>query len=124
MAIFLAPAVWAQQVGSNSTSVSLPPSAAQSQGAPAETHPITLTPDEWQELRAARTSALQANPDLIEENRRLSDKMRDLAGKIDAAMIKSDPTLAPIIAKLEAGRQHLEPPTRSSTTTLPPQSSH
>ena len=67
---------------------------------------IMITPDEWQELRTARSAALQANPDLIVENKKLMDRMRALEDKLDAIMIKSNPTIAPIIAKFEANRPH------------------
>ena len=60
-----------------------------------------LTPEEQQELRAARKAAMDANPDLAAEQKALQDK-------INAAMIKADPKVAPIIAKLEAAHQHHE----------------
>ena len=47
----------------------------------------------------ARSAALQANPDLIVENKKLMDRMRALEDKLDAIMIKSNPTIAPIIAR-------------------------
>jgi len=57
-----------------------------------------LTPEEREELKAARQAAFQANPDLL-------DQMKAVQDKINAAMIKADPKVAPIIAKQEAARQ-------------------
>jgi len=57
-----------------------------------------LTPEEREELKNARQAAFQANPDLL-------DQMKALQDKINAAMIKADPKVAPIIAKLEAARE-------------------
>jgi len=77
------------------------------------TTPLTnadaITPEEWQQLRTARSAALQANPDLLTNHQKLIEKMRALDDKIDAAMIKTDPTIAPIIAKFEANRPRPHP---------------
>jgi hypothetical protein len=78
---------------------------------------MTITPEEWQELRAARSAALQANPDLISQNKKLLDKMRDFEDKVDAAMVKADPNIAPIIAKFEAGRRRSAVATTSPSVT-------
>jgi hypothetical protein len=98
----LAGTVWAQQAGSTPASPpNLPP------GAPfVGANQITITPDEWQELRTARSEALKSNPDLVAANKKLMDRMRALEDKIDAAMVKADPTIAPIIAKFETNRPH------------------
>jgi len=117
--LFLAPTVWAQQAVSNTTSPSHPFSGAPPSGVPSTaTNQIMITPAEWQELSAARTAAFQANPDLAAENRKLSEKMRALMDKINAAMVKADPTIGPIIAKLEANRPH--PGAPASTLPSPP----
>jgi hypothetical protein len=57
-----------------------------------------LTPEERQELMAARQKAMADNPDLAAQMKALQDK-------INQAMIKADPKVAPIIAKMEAARQ-------------------
>jgi|HubBroStandDraft_1064217.scaffolds.fasta_scaffold581016_1 hypothetical protein len=93
---------WAQPASPTST----PPPGTPAAGA----NQPTLTPQEWQELRAARAAALQANPNLLAENQKLIARMRALQDKLDAVMIKADPTLAPIIAKFEGGRPHPMPP--------------
>jgi len=92
-AVSLAGTAWAQQAPN------FPPGAPPTGGSP-----IAITPDEWQELRAAHSAALQANPDLVAEHTKLLARMRTLEDKINAAMIKSDPTIAPIIARFEANR--------------------
>jgi len=117
----LAPTAWAQQAVSNTTFPIHPPSGAPPPGVPSTgANQITITPAEWQELSAARTAAFQANPDLLAENRKLSEKMRALMDKINAAMVKADPTIAPIIAKLEANRPHPGTPASSPPTTPSP----
>jgi len=66
---------------------------------------IKLTPEDMQELRTARTQALQTNPDLMANAKTLADQMRAFQGKLDAAMIKADPNVSPLIAKFEGGRK-------------------
>jgi hypothetical protein len=61
----------------------------------------TLTPEEWQELRTARMVALKANPDFVTKSAQLSAKIRAFQEKLDAAMLKTDPKLAPVLAKFE-----------------------
>jgi hypothetical protein len=60
-----------------------------------------ITPQEQQELRVARTEALKANPKLIVDQDKLAERMQAFEEKLDAAMIKHDPTIAPLIAKLK-----------------------
>jgi hypothetical protein len=60
-----------------------------------------LTPEEHQELMNAHKAAMDANPDLVAEQKALQDK-------INAAMIKADPKVEPILAKLEAAHKHHE----------------
>jgi hypothetical protein len=119
MALPLSGTVWAQQAGSTPASPTRPPSGAPPPGAP-PTGANQITPDEWQELRAARSAAFQANPDLVAENRKLSEKMRALEDKINVAMVKADPTIGPIIAKLEANRPHPGAPAGSPPAAPPP----
>ena len=79
---------------------------------------FTITPDELMELHTARSAAINAHPELIAENQKLMDKMHALNDKIDAAMIKTDPGVAPIIAKVEANRNRQ--PLRMRPPTPPP----
>ena len=73
---------------------------------------MTLSPDEWQQLRSARVAALKANPDLITKAAQLSTKLRQFEQKLNAAMLKTDPNIAPILAKFAATQSasHPNPP--------------
>lgn len=59
-----------------------------------------LTSEERQELMKARMAAMQNNPDLQKQ-------LQAVQEKIDAAMVKEDPNVAPIIAKMKAARQQM-----------------
>ncbi len=80
------------------------PRPAGAAGQPATAGPVTMTPEDWQELRSARNAAVAADADLKGSTTKIADKMRSLEDKLDDAMLKADPSLAPIIAKFEAGR--------------------
>jgi len=92
---FLSVPAFAQSQGSAGTSTQTAP---KHDGPPVGRHMDGLTPEEHHELMAAHQAAMQANPDLEQEQKALQDK-------INAAMIKADPNVAPIIAKMEAARQ-------------------
>ena len=62
-------------------------------------------PSEWQELRSTRDTTLQSNPDLAAEYKSLLAEMDQQQKDLDAAMIKADPKVAPIVAKLEQLRK-------------------
>jgi hypothetical protein len=84
------------------TNVTIVPDS--SAGNVATSHPNTLSPDEWQELRMARMAALKANPELITKAVQLSEKLRQFEQKLNAAMLKTDPNIAPVLAKFAANR--------------------
>lgn len=83
-----------------------------------------LTDAEKQELHKAHDAAVAADPALETEGKGLMEQMKaahdagekpseDLRDqmhafhkKMDAAMIKADPNVAPILAKIEAAHQH------------------
>ncbi len=95
---FLAVPAFAQTAGSSLTPAS-PPATTHTPGdRPPGGRMGGLTPEDRQELMPARQEAMQANPELAQEQKALQDK-------INAAMIKADPNVAPIIAKMEATRQ-------------------
>jgi hypothetical protein len=71
---------------------------------------VSLTPNDMQELRAARSAALQKDPNLQTDGLKIMERMRAFEDKLDAAMVKSDPTLAPLVAKFEAGRPRTTTP--------------
>jgi len=78
---------------------------------------VKLTTEDMQELRTARTAAIQANPALLTGNKAIGDQMRDFQIKLDAAMIKIDPTIAPVIAQFQNDRK---PPASPAPTTPSP----
>ncbi len=65
-----------------------------------------LTREEMQELHQAHDAALQADPNLAAEDKEMKEKMDAFRKKMDEAMIKADPNVAPILAKLQAAHQH------------------
>jgi len=69
-----------------------------------------LTQDERTELKAAHEKADQDNPDLAAQGKQLREQFRDFEKKMHEAMIKADPKVEPILAKLEAGHHHGPPP--------------
>ena len=73
-------------------------------------HHAVLTQDQREELKTAHDAALQANPDLAAQEKQLRQQMDALHKQINAAMIKIDPNVAPLIAKLEASRPRHEGP--------------
>ena len=89
---------WAQQAESTSASKS-PPGETH-----AEAVPTIITSDEVMELHEARSAAIRAHPELIADMQKLMEKSRVLEARINAAMIKADPGIAPLIAKVEARR--------------------
>ncbi|HUB68019.1 MAG TPA: hypothetical protein VL981_11095 [Candidatus Methylacidiphilales bacterium] len=82
-----------------------------------------ITPDEYKEVSAALFAAIRANPDLFSQeaelirevqaaqfskktpDSQLLSQMYATRQKADAAMVKLDPKVAPIIAKIEAAAQ-------------------
>ena len=85
-----------------------------------------LTDAEQQEMHKAHDAAFAADPTLATEGKAIMDQMKaardsgtrpseDLIAKrnafqakMDAAMIKADPGVAPIIAKIKAAHEHHE----------------
>jgi hypothetical protein len=65
-------------------------------------HHGMLTKEEWQELKSAHDAALQANPALGTEGEQLKSQMEAFHQKMNAAMIKADPSVEPILQKMEA----------------------
>jgi hypothetical protein len=107
---------WANHGGVNQASATSPSSASTpvtnaapgnpaANTSPPAPHPALVSPSEFQQLRAAREAALQANPDLAAEYKQIINDMQIQQAKFDAAMIKADPKVAPIVAKLVALRQ-------------------
>lgn len=93
--------------------------------APAPARPGSpLTTEEDQEVNKAHSAALSADPSLNDEERALWGKLkaardsgqkpsadlmaelREFNAKLEAAMIKIDPQVQPLIAKLDASHPH------------------
>ena len=68
---------------------------------------INLSPADWQKIRTARAQAMQFNPEFSAEAKKQDEAKGMFEDKMDAAVLKADPQMAPLIAKFEAGR-HLE----------------
>lgn len=66
--------------------------------APAPGEEVTV--EQWQKLRDVRADALQASPDLAAANAALRERKAALDQKVDDALAKADPGLAPFIHKL------------------------
>jgi hypothetical protein len=76
--------------------------------------PLNLpTALEWQDFRATREKTLHDNPDLAAEYQKLLAEANKHQQDIDAATIKADPSVAPLVAKLAAMRQRSEIPLHS-----------
>jgi Spy/CpxP family protein refolding chaperone len=67
-----------------------------------------LTADERTELKAAHDAAIQANPDLATEGKQLHDQMEAYQQKLHDAMVKADPKVEAILAKMP--HHHGPPP--------------
>jgi hypothetical protein len=86
----------------------------------------TLTPEEWQELRTARAAALKAKPQLVKKNAEIATELREFQQKLDAAMLKTDPSLLPYLASYSprfhpatlSGNPSLGHPANSSATSV------
>ena len=79
------------------------PGAATPVGSPTDKPKPALTQDDFTPLRTARIAALKANPDFDAKAIQLAAKLRTFQQKVTAAMIKADPKVAPVVAKLEGG---------------------
>jgi Spy/CpxP family protein refolding chaperone len=65
-----------------------------------------LTQDERTELKTAHDKALQDNPDLATEEKQMHQQMCDYMKKMHDAMVKADPNVEPIFAKMKSGHHH------------------
>jgi hypothetical protein len=65
----------------------------------------TFTSDDLRRFRSAREAALSQNPDLAAEYKEIISEIENQQQKLDAAMIKADPAVAPIIVKLKIIRK-------------------
>lgn len=68
---------------------------------PATVDPTTLLPQEWSAFRYERLAVLRSQPKLNAQDQALTREIQTQQGKVEAAMIKADPTVAPVLARLE-----------------------
>jgi len=68
----------------------------------ADLDPSTMTDTEWTEYRLERAATLRANPELATEARQLAADTKTQARAVEAAMVKADPSVEPILAKVAA----------------------
>ena len=59
---------------------------------------------------AAHDAAIKADPSLETEQKDLEEKQKALRKKMDEAMIKADPKVAPLLAKFKDAHPHHEGP--------------
>ena len=90
--------------GTTSVAATTPSSPGAHAPTPAPLAPL-VSPGEFQQLHAARDAVMQANPDLAAEYKAIIGEMQAQQVKLDADMIKVDPKVAPIVAKLVELRQ-------------------
>ncbi len=69
--------------------------------------PSNLTPQDWVKLREARDKVMQSDPSFPTQSSKLSDQMHAYEADLDAAMIKAQPDMAPLVEKYKANR-HVE----------------
>jgi CHAT domain-containing protein len=72
---------------------------------PQPAQPLAVTPAEIQQMRAARQTALDSNPDLAAEYKQIQADLQAQQARLEADMIKADPKVAPLIAKMAELRQ-------------------
>jgi len=64
----------------------------------------SLTPEEREKLKAAR-QAVKNNPDLAQARTNKIEAVKAFREARRAAMLKADPTIAPILEKLKAAKK-------------------
>jgi len=101
---------------------------AQSAGAPAKAPIDVLTPAEKQHLEAAHQQALQAYPQLLQEEQRIQGEIRSMQNgapiskekimsdfvahrkQLEVYMVKVDPTVQPLLDKIHAAQSQAGTP--------------
>ena len=63
---------------------------------------ISLSANDWQELRVTRSAALKADPDLPQQTSQLREKVYHFEQKLSAAMLEADPKIAPLLASFSS----------------------
>ncbi len=63
-------------------------------------NPATMMPDEWEQYRLQRFAVILAHPELKAQDDQLRKDIKAQTQKIEAAMIKADASVKPILAKV------------------------
>jgi hypothetical protein len=111
--LFLTAPLWAQSDDSSSDSSTSTPPASGSHHHWHGHGGAGLTQDERTELKTAHDDAIKANPDLAAEGKRLHTEMMSYMKQMHDAMVKADPNVEPIMAKMGKGHHHHGPPPSS-----------
>lgn len=64
----------------------------------------SLAPEEREKLKAAR-KAVKDNPDVVQARTKMIEQVKAFRETRRTAMLKTDPTIAPILEKLEAAKK-------------------
>jgi len=64
----------------------------------------SLTPEEQAKLKAARKTA-KANPEVAQARAQMTEAIKTFRETRKTAMLKADPTLAPVLEKFQAARK-------------------
>ncbi len=109
LGLCLTSAVWLKADDDSSSTPPPPPSDGGGPGGGGEHHHgMGMPKEDMDKLKAAHDAALQANPDLAAQEKALHEQMEALHQKIKDAMLKTDPSIAPILEKME--KFHHGPP--------------
>ena len=68
----------------------------------------SLTPEERQQLMAARQKA-EADPAVATAKQNAEAAMKEMREAMKSAMLKADPTIGPVLEKMEAARKNANP---------------
>jgi len=68
----------------------------------------SLTPEERQQLMAARQKA-EADPAVATAKQNAEAAMKQMREAMKSAMLKADPTIGPVLEKMEAARKNASP---------------
>jgi hypothetical protein len=109
--------IWAGHKSSSQVIASQAPSAPSNPPAqpvkpftPPHPSPGFIASNDWQEFCNARDTTFRNNPDLAAEYKTLLTEMDKQQQEMEAAMIKADPKVAPLVVKLEAVRKSMSLP--------------
>ncbi|MEO6846543.1 MAG: hypothetical protein ABI443_04065 [Chthoniobacterales bacterium] len=73
---------------------------ASSYAATSTVDPTTVLPKEWASFRLERTVFLRSNPKLVAQSHAINQQIKAQQAKVEAAMVKADPKVAPLLAKV------------------------